>query len=82
LHKINQRMLVESVSIRVVRVTDRDDMCYVYDPLTYIYQPDGTVYQGPIASTAEQVMAAIVSTPYPEAGTILASRSHRDLNSR
>jgi hypothetical protein len=68
--------------IRVVRLSDRDDMCYVYDPLTYAYQPDGTVYQGPIASTSEAIMAAIVSTPYAEAGTILASRSQRDLNSR
>ena len=68
--------------IRVVRVSDRDDMCYVYDPLTYLYQPDGTAYQGPVASTVEQVLAAIQATPYAEAGVILRSRTSRDLNAR
>ena len=68
--------------IRVVRFSDRDDMCYVYDPLTYCVQLDGTVYQGPVASTAEDVMGAIASTAYPEAGVIFTSRGHRDLNSR
>jgi hypothetical protein len=68
--------------IRVVARSDRDDMCYVYDPLTYLYQPDGTVYQGPVASTSEQIMAAIMATPYSEAGSILWSLQGKDLNSR
>lgn len=68
--------------IRVVRVSDRDDMCYVYDPLTYQYQPDNTVYQGPVASTQDQIWAAIMATTYPESGVILTSRQGNDLNSR
>jgi hypothetical protein len=68
--------------IRVVVHSDRDDMCYVYDPLTYLYQPDGTAYQGPVASTAEQIMEAIMATPYAEAGCILWSQQGRDLNAR
>lgn len=68
--------------VRVVRFSDRDDMCYVYDPLTYMYQPDNSVYQGPVASTAEQVMAAIIATSYWESGVILTSRQGKDLNSR
>jgi hypothetical protein len=57
-------------------------MCYVYDPLTYLYQPDGSVYQGPVASTVEQVMAAIRVTAWPEAGVIFHSRAGKNLNSR
>jgi hypothetical protein len=68
--------------IRVVVGSDRDDMCYVYDPLTYLYQPDGTVFQGPVASTSGQIMAAVMATAYAEAGSILWSRSGKDLNSR
>lgn len=68
--------------IRVVVQSDRDDMCYVYDPLTYLYQPDGTVYQGPVASTAAQVMAAIAVTAYPEAGIIVSSATGKNLNAR
>jgi Peptidase_C39 like family len=68
--------------VRVVRFTDRDDMCYVYDPLTYMYQPDNTVYQGPVASAATSIMAAIMATAYWESGVILTSRGGRDLNSR
>jgi hypothetical protein len=68
--------------IRVIVASDRDDMCYVYDPLTYLYQPDGTVYQGPVASTVEQVQAAIAVTPYAEAGVIFSSRAGNNLNSR
>ena len=68
--------------IRVIAFSERDDMCYVYDPLTYLYQPDGTAYQGPVASTVAQVMAAIAVTPYAEAGVILRSRQGIDLNAR
>lgn len=68
--------------IRVVLHTERDDMAYVYDPLTYLAQPDGSVYQGPIASTAQGLLNAVMATGYAESGVILTSRQGRDLNSR
>lgn len=68
--------------IRAVVCSERDDMVYVYDPLTYLYQPDGTVYQGPVASTQDQIWQAIMATSYPESGVVLWSRQGNNLNTR
>jgi hypothetical protein len=68
--------------VRAVLHSDRDDMLYLYDPLTYAPQPDGSVYQGPVASTAQGLLNAIMATPYPESGVILTSRTGQNLNSR
>lgn len=68
--------------VRVVVASDRDDMLYVYDPLTWIHQKDGTVYQGPVASTWDGVNDAISATPYWESGVIFTSRQGVDLNKR
>lgn len=68
--------------IRIVAASERDDMCYVYDPLTYMSQKDGTIFQGPVASTFDGLAGAIQATPYNEAGVILTSRQGRNLNAR
>lgn len=68
--------------IRGVVASDRDDMVYLYDPLTWIRQKDGTVYQGPVASTFDGINAAISATPYWESGIVLTSRQGVDLNKR
>jgi hypothetical protein len=68
--------------VRVIVHSSRDDMAYVYDPLTYQIQRDGSIFQGPIASTAAGLVAAIQQTPYTEAGVILTSRQGKNLNAR
>jgi hypothetical protein len=66
--------------VRIVAASDRDDMLYLYDPLSYLHQLDGSVYQGPVASTQQGMGQAIASTAWPEAGVILTSRGGRSLN--
>lgn len=68
--------------VRAVVASDRDDMVYLYDPLTWIPQNDGTVYQGPVASTFDGVNDAISATAYWESGIVLTSRQGVDLNKR
>jgi hypothetical protein len=66
--------------IRLVAIGVPDQMIYVYDPLTYLYQPDGTVFQGPTVATTESVKAAGDATGYPEYGVYFVSPSGRNLN--
>jgi hypothetical protein len=66
--------------IRLVANSVPDAMLYVYDPLAYLYQPDGSVYQGPTVATAESVKAAGDATGYPEYGVYFVSPSGRRLN--
>jgi len=66
--------------VRLVAGSVPDQMMYVYDPLTYLYQPDGSVYQGPTVATAESVKAAGDATGYPEYGVYFVSPSGRNLN--
>jgi hypothetical protein len=68
--------------VRAVVASDRDDMVYLYDPLTWAPQKDGTVYQGPVASSFDGINEAVSATPYSEAGVILRSRAGLDLNAR
>lgn len=68
--------------LRAVGWSDRDDMLYIYDPLTYLGQPDGSVYQGPTTCTAQALLNAVMATGYPESGVVLSSRRGVDLNSR
>jgi hypothetical protein len=68
--------------IRLVYGSVPDQMVYTYDPLTWMVQPDGTVYQGPTVHTAESCMAAGLATGYPEYGIYLISPSGKDLNVR
>jgi hypothetical protein len=68
--------------IRAVVASDRDDMVYVYDPLTWIVQTDGSVYQGPVASNFPGIIGAVAATAYWEAGVILTSRQGHNLNTR
>lgn len=68
--------------IRVVAFTAHDKVCYVYDPLTYIPQKDGSIYQGPSAMDTATIMRAVQVTPYSEAGVILTSQQGRNLNAR
>ena len=56
------------------------ELAYVYDPLAYIPQKDGSIFQGPTAMTLESIVNAVRATPYPEAGVILTSSQGRDLN--
>jgi len=66
--------------VRLVALSDRDDMTYLYDPLCYLQQKDGSVYQGPTCSTQQGMTTAINTTAWPEAGVVLASRGGRRLN--
>lgn len=66
--------------IRSLLISDAQNMHFVYDPLTYIVQKDGSVFQGPVAMDAETVLKAVQATPYAEAGVILTSRKGLDLN--
>jgi hypothetical protein len=66
--------------IRACAVAENGKMVYVYDPLTYMQQPDGTVYQNPTVVTQESLWEGIMATGYPEAGIILISKTYRNLN--
>jgi hypothetical protein len=66
--------------IRACAVVEAGKMVYAYDPLTYMLQPDGTVYQNPTVVTQESLWEAIMATGYPEAGIILISKTYRNLN--
>ena len=66
--------------IRLVADSVPDQMIYTYDPLTYLYQPDGTVYQGPTVATSSSCRAAGDGTGYPEYGVYFVSPSGTDLN--
>jgi hypothetical protein len=66
--------------IRCLIEAGPDQMIYTYDPLTYLYQPDGSVYQGPTVHTTASVKAAGDATGYPEYGIYLISPSGVNLN--
>lgn len=66
--------------LRCLYVGEGGTMCYVYDPLAYIANSDGSWYQGPTLVTRESLWAAIMQTGYPDAGIILHSRAGADLN--
>lgn len=66
--------------IRLVADSVPDQMIYTYDPLTYLHQPDGTVYQGPTVATTGSCKVAGDATGYPEYGIYLASPSGKNLN--
>lgn len=68
--------------VRAVVASDRDDMVYLYDPLTWAVQSNGPAYQGPVASTFDGLNDAISATPYWESGIILTSRVGTNLNAR
>jgi hypothetical protein len=68
--------------IRIVAYTAHDTVAYVYDPLTYMGQKDGSIYQGPTAMDVQTIMRAVQVTPYSEAGVILSSRQGKNLNAR
>lgn len=46
-------------------------MAYVYDPLCYLPQPNGAIYQGPTSEITSSVQEAIRVTPYPESGLLV-----------
>jgi len=66
--------------IRLVFEGVPDGMMYVYDPLTYMVQPDGSVYQGPTVVTSSSAKASGDGTGYPEYGVFFASPSGKNLN--
>jgi hypothetical protein len=66
--------------IRLVADSVPDGMIYTYDPLTYLRQPDGTVYQGPTVDTLASCKAAGDATGYPEYGVYFVSPSGKNLN--
>jgi len=68
--------------IRAVVASDRDDLVYIYDPLTFLPQSAGPTYQGPMASSFDGLNDAISATPYWESGIILTSRVGIHLNQR
>lgn len=56
--------------IRLVDLED-DELAYVYDPLTYLPQSDGRVYQGPTIQTIESIREAIRATPDAVSGIVM-----------
>lgn len=66
--------------VRLLIEAGPDAMTYTYDPLTYLMQPNGAVYQGPTVYQSSSIMRAIQATTWPEAGIYLVSPSGRDLN--
>lgn len=63
--------------VRLVELIGDDaDLCVCYDPLTYLPQPHGLVYQGPMLYTTDSVRAAIMATPYGYAGVLATPMSH------
>jgi len=56
--------------VRLRQVVD-GDYCLLFDPLTYVPQADGTVYQGPTIQTIASLQAAIQATPNAEAGILV-----------
>lgn len=66
--------------IRLVAGAVPDGMIYVYDPLTYLYQPDGSVYQGPTVATGASCKLAGDATGYSEYGVYFVSPSGKNLN--
>lgn len=57
--------------LRLLQVLDGGEMAYCYDPLCYLPQIDGSIYEGPTVYTVESLRAAIAATPQPEAGVVL-----------
>lgn len=68
--------------IRLLAEAGPDQMVYTYDPLTYLYQPDGTIFQGPTVHTTASCRAAGDATGYPEYGVYLKPLTGGDLNGR
>jgi hypothetical protein len=66
--------------VRTLIISDYEELAYCYDPLAYLPQKDGSVFQGPVATTVEGLLNAVRATPYPEAGIILTSRQGNNLN--
>lgn len=57
--------------LRIVDLIPDDEMAYVYDPLTYIPQADGSIYQGPTVARIPTIRAGIAATPEPYAGILV-----------
>lgn len=53
---------------RLYQLSGGGDLCVDYDPLTYLPQPDGSIYQGPVVVTTDSLRASIRNTPYDYAG--------------
>lgn len=66
--------------VRCLQTSLRDEMCYLYDPLTWMVQKDGTPFQGPTVCTEDTLVTAIQQNGWPEAGVILTSGSGQNLN--
>jgi hypothetical protein len=66
--------------VRLVIDVPPDGLIYTYDPLCYLAQADGSVYQGPNVYDVATVQAAIAGTSWPEAGIYLLSPTGRNLN--
>lgn len=58
--------------IRLRALLDDGSYGFVYDPLCYIPQADGTIYQGPTAVDIGSLRTAIQQTPYEVAGLLVA----------
>lgn len=57
--------------IRAVRTHEDETLLYCYDPLTYLPQRTGAIYQGPWLYTADSVWEAVRATPEPYAGVVV-----------
>jgi hypothetical protein len=57
--------------VRIRQVLDDGSLIYLYDPLCYLPQPLGGIYQGPTVVTYQSLTAAIMATPNQYAGVIL-----------
>ena len=58
--------------LRIKGIQVGGDLVYAYDPLTYLWDSIGRLYQGPYLYTTESVREGIKATPYAEAGVILS----------
>jgi hypothetical protein len=65
---------------RLVRDIPQDALIYTYDPLCYLAQQDGSIFQGPNVYVTATMQAAIAGTAWPEAGIYLLSPSGKNLN--
>lgn len=58
--------------VRIRQVLDNGSLVYLYDPLCYLPQPMGGIYQGPTVVTFQSLAGAIMATPLDQAGVILS----------
>lgn len=66
--------------IRLFDRLDQGEMWFCYDPLTYLYQPSGPVYQNPTVYLSGSIWNGIKHTTWPESGIFLMSPSGKNLN--